>query len=59
MIQKGTHVMPGEIAALFGNSGSRTTSPISNVGVTYLGKPINPVILFDYIKVRARRRLGC
>jgi murein DD-endopeptidase len=50
LVQKGTHVMPGEVVALSGNSGSRTTGPHLHVGVKYQGKPINPVILFDYIK---------
>ena len=50
LVRKGTIVKPGEVVAITGNTGTRTTGEHLHLSVKYKGKYINPNILLQYIK---------
>ncbi|MCP3893370.1 M23 family metallopeptidase [Bacteroides neonati] len=50
LVRKNTVVKPGEVVAITGNTGTRTTGEHLHLSAKYKGKYINPNILLDFIK---------
>lgn len=56
LVTKGTHVRPGTIIALTGNSG-RSTGPHRHLTVRLVRRHINPVVLLQFIDETRRQAL--
>lgn len=50
LVRKMAIVKPGEVVAITGNTGTRTTGEHLHLSAKYKGKYINPKILLDFIK---------
>ncbi|NDV57002.1 M23 family metallopeptidase [Bacteroides sp. 519] len=50
LVRKNTVVKPGEVVAITGNTGTRTTGEHLHLSTKYKDKYINPNILLDFIK---------
>lgn len=50
LVRKMAVVKPGEVVAITGNTGTRTTGEHLHLSAKYKGKYINPKILLDFIK---------